>query len=291
MPRNKLGYLIAANAMAYQGRRLYGHARWAYRTARGMYYGRNRKRVMRHARRNSRRYRKIRQGKRQRFGRSTFGWSRGSALTRRTAVSFNYLWTTQTRELDRYNLTNILSGGEINQRADDMIYMGGYKIRMQIRNPRSEPMMMHVAVVAPREYAGSSGSADARVDFFRDVNGTRGLDFSEQLPSMQLHSRGINTDRYHVFFHKRYTLGPDASGTPQDGGYEAYTQKNWRYINQWVPIKRQIRYEGDAASDCVNTIYMFTWSDIFVDEAGQTPRQSFEGQYEVIAFFKNSREN
>ena len=212
-------------------------------------------------------------------------------MSRRKLVSSDYLISYQTRELTRYNVTNIDKGSQIDQRSDDMIYYSGLKYRFQLVNPRNEPILFHVAVLAPREYAGAGGSQDARTDFFRDVNGTRGLSFSDQLVSMELHTRGINPDRYHIFDHKRYYFGPEAGGVGENGGYEAGVQKNWKYISKYVPIKRQIRYEDASAQSCVNKIFLFVWSDLHIDAGGQTPRASLVGQYETIGYFRNSREN
>ena len=291
MPRGKLGYLIAANAMAYQGRKLYGHARWAYRTARGMYYGRSRKRTLRRARKYRRRYRKIRQGKRQRFGRSTFGFTPGSSMSRRTLTSFDYVWQNNTRTLVRFNVTNITKGSDIDNREADLIYFAGCKYRFHVKNPRQDPLVLHIAICAPREFAGAGGQAAAEQNFFRDVNGTRGLNFSTNMNSLEMNSRGINSDLYHIFSHKRYYFGPDASGTPQSEGYEAYTQKNWKYLSKWVPVKRQIRYEDGTAGSCVNKVFMFVWSDLHNAESTQTPQTGVDGMFEVVSYWRNSREN
>ena len=288
MPRN-YGRLIAASAALHHGRRIYNNARWAYRVGSKLYYGRNRGRVMRRGMRNARRYRKIRSGKRQRFGRSTFAFKPGSSLSRRNLVVENYEFSLNTRTLFPQELTLLQKGSAIDEREYDMVYISGFKISMQLRSGRPDPSMLHVAVVAPREFCGDGATPNFNTNFFRSPKDSRGIDFNTQLASQQINNYGINSDKWHVFWHKRYWIGPEDTTAPTDE-YNVGVSRNWLNVKKYVPLKRQIRYEDAQALSAVNKVYLLVWGDLFINEPGATNQGWLAGQKVVTMYFRDSRE-
>ena len=288
MPRN-YARLLAASAAIGHGRRLYNNARWAYRVGSKLYYGRNRGRVMRRGMRTARKYRRIARGKRQRFGRSTFGFSPGSQLTRRHLAVETYNYSLNTRVLNVNDLTQIAQGPNLNQREYDMIYVSGYKISMQLRSGRPDPSMFHVALIAPREYCGVAETPNFQENFFRGFEQTRGIDFSTALASQQFHEYPINSDKFHIFWHKRFVIGPEDTTSPVEE-YNVGVSKNWKWIKKYVPIKRQIRFENGTAGSATNRIYLVQWGDLFLNDPASTPQGWLTGQKVITLYFKDSRE-
>lgn len=177
-------------------------------------------------------------------------------------------------------LLDIAQGTEVNQRLRNCINVIGVRIIAEIKNRSADPLLLNLAIIASK---GTSGVETQ--DFFRDHATERAVDFGTALSSIEFHHLPINTDKYTVLRHKRYTLMPGASG-----GTNIITNqgKSWMTINWWQPIRRQVRYDTSNANNPEDGNVTFVyWADKFESASGTTTSTNqFAIAYRQVVHFK-----
>lgn len=234
-------------------------ARLAYQI--GSYAYRNRGKIRMAARTIGRAYRRY---KRKRdFSRRNIGEPVGkSTAKRRFTTRDTAIQSLATRTLLVSDLNLITEGNQLGQRERKLVNVRGYKLCMEIRNQAQGPLYVNVAVIAPK--GGNTGVPNT--DFFRwSANDNRSIDFGDvTLTSNEYHCLPINVDKYTVLRHKRYVLGENGSTSFADQNRANYANVDW-----WIPLKRQIRFDGNSSGDTQNgEVYSVMWCDNWGTAAG-----------------------
>lgn len=252
---------IARTALAASGRkraavllmpRTMKRARTGVRTARNVYGAATR------IQRAWRRSRKARGRLKHRIGKP-----RSTANSkRRTMYSEDNLISTRT--LYFRNLVDIPKGttNSINERDRHICYISGFKLCFELLNRGTPPMCMNLAVVYDKRSNDTVGTVSTS-DFFRGGGSGRASDFSNSLSSNEFRCLPMNKDRFTILWHRRIMLGTD------DGaGFSVGNHNNYRVLDKWLPLKKQITWEdGDAQSK----IWLLWWCDGFDIAAAATP--------------------
>lgn len=153
------------------------------------------------------------------------------------------------------------------ERQRHVINMRGAKICFEVLSKWSTtnaPIYFHVAVVSPK---GQQVGVTA-TNFFRGNGATRGVDADSNLSSLQWNCLPINADNYTVLHHDKMMLGSsESSGT---GEFKDPMRPNYMRYDKWVKINRQIRYMGNASTDCQHPVYVVYWFDWFGRPGGSS---------------------
>lgn len=168
--------------------------------------------------------------------------------------------------------TNVLDGKEITQiprvrvtsggtqdiddtvREGNLILIKGVSIKGIFGNNYTAggggPLFVNIAVIGART-ADSTVNVDS--DFFRRPGySTRYADFtSTSLTGLDRAKLPINTDKYVVLHHSRFSLGTKGSGWSNDSVYKS--------INKYIPINRQIGYRNHEATSAEARIWVIYW--------------------------------
>lgn len=190
-----------------------------------------------------------------------------------------------TRTLYAQNLIHITRGEDLNQRDRDIVNFRGVKICKWWRNVGDTPIFLNVAVVSRKD--APSNIPPETGDWFRDVNDNkRSQDFDPtQLSAIAFRCLGINTDKYLVIKHRRYTLGGlgDANTTAQ--------KPNYMMLQWWIPFSRQIRYvpdEGDGYAINAN-LYLVWWADNLVNNPGTAAATTLNSSQHIVTYFRDTK--
>lgn len=217
---------------------------------------------------------------------SQVGEKPGTSLTKQnqyrsdgaTAHNGNVLNSIELLQIDRMNSTFSL-----NHRLRDCIYLSGFKVCFSVTNLDAATFLyFNVALIS----AKNRGSIGDGVDFFRSYQGaSRSNDFSDAtLNAMDRHCLPINTDEHVVHFHERRTIVPSSDSCDNN---PLKVAKTFKY-ETWVPIKRQIRFEGDAPLP-ETKFQLVHWAGAqgAPIAASQAPiTNAYNMDVKVIAFFK-----
>lgn len=184
-----------------------------------------------------------------------------------------------TRTLYSATLVAVGRGPGISERMRDVINLRGFDINFDVRNDQTDPnkvMFMNIAVLAPKDRL----DIDVQ-DFFRsqsDLN-ERALDFSIFRTAVQFHRLPVNTDKFTILKHKRYTLNPKQAGI-----------RGFRFSTKmYIPLKRQLAYAGTANSTCTTPVFMVWWCDYMFNDTNQQPEvNSATIQYRVVTYFRET---
>lgn len=216
----------------------------------GDYLYKNRKSVKRAARTIGKAYKSY---KRRKTARDNIGYDPGMETTKRTLIT-NTNDFKSTRVLYSTDLTDIGATGNnaVNARQRDMLYMSGTKLCFELGNARTKPLYVNIAVVHSKKDNDTVGSIGTG-DFFRSNGNGRAQTFSDALSSLEFHCLPINSDRFNVLTHKRMVLDPVSAAS----GYSATDGKSFTSVGMWVPVKRQIRFNGGEAQSKIWLIYWF----------------------------------
>jgi len=125
-------------------------------------------------------------------------------------------------------------GTDINERPNDQIYLKGLKYCANIKNTLAAAQgsyFCNFAIVSRKDNV-SSGS-QMEVSMFRSREGTRGQNFEDTSEAIDRHCLPLNTDKYHVWVHKRFKLRGEGTNMPGSKMFSGY-----------LPINRQIRFTG-----------------------------------------------
>jgi len=166
-----------------------------------------------------------------------------------------------------------------NVRLSDRINIRGFSINFWVMNTHKEvPMIVHWAVV--RHKMSESASAPI-VDFFRDYNLSKDLDFNAPLYADSYHDLPLNPKVWNVLTHRKFVLGRSngaATGSPwYNPSMDGCTMKgqtncgaiNCRRVKAYIPFKQPALYDDDASSQMYpRPIFWILWC---------APPASFDG--------------
>lgn len=197
----------------------------------------------------------------------------------KTHKSQNSTGSANTRTLYSFGLINLekkTSGEELFKRDRDVVNFSGVKLCIQGRNTSTgNRCNWNVALVKNKD----TGFAPSATSFFRDAtNNDRGVNLGTNLTSLELECLPINTDLYHVYWHKRFTLGPDSS---------ADALHSYKKIMTYVPINRQLRFASGGNAPLSGNIYVVYWCDVpFSPAATGIITGQMDVEYMTIQYFR-----
>jgi len=167
---------------------------------------------------------------------------------------------------------------QINQRNRDIIHLKGIKLCLNCVSASDQPLYFNVAVVVPK--FDQSNATIPVTDFFRGNANGRGTNFSTTLSALELNTLPINSDKYHVLYHRRMTLGPPGT----TGGYNTDANRCYTTINKWIKVNRQIHYENNVPVN--GRVQLAYWCDEFDRGTGDLaqPSTMFVGEHHVMYY-------
>lgn len=275
--------------MPYTLAKYHRYGRLAYRYGPTAYrYGKKIARWAASRYRNRYKYRKgkgyLRGAKRMRFSPKSFGESVGSSLTKQRQIQLTNTVAQDSRTLYTLNLTAIPHGQNRNERERSLVNYRGCRIVIAMKNERTVPLYINWALVHPKVDEATSPSI---TNFFRSPGSDRGLNFSTALTALQFHSLRINTDKFTILKHKRYTLTPDNN----TADYGANSGWSFKTIDWYTKIKRQLRFEDTSTTlPVTGNVYLVHWADSMFDDSSQAVRTgAFSIQEDVTAYFRDAK--
>lgn len=258
-------------------------ARLAYQV--GKYAYQNRSKIFKAARVIKRAWRSYR-SKNKRMARQIGERPGKSNSSRNEQVQQNTSFSSRTLHSDECILLNrnTTSSQEINQRERHTVVVKGIKFCIKVRNFESYPLWCNVAIIHPKSELGV-GNDVPNDEFFRAFSTSRVQDFGISLSGMDLHCFPINTDKYVVLRHKRFTLGSAAAFAT--GG----TWPPFKLLDFYVKLNRQIRFKGDSATDLEEgQVYCAFWCDSpDTGTSAAAVADSMQVSRRYITYFKNPR--
>lgn len=166
---------------------------------------------------------------------------------------------------------------EYNRRKTNHVNFRGIKFCI---NSRTEGALgtamawMNVAIISPKTDLTSSESIP-NTEFFRNPGGVRrGINFDDTtLNNVDYKCNAINTDKYNIHKRASFTIGPNNSTEGNKNGY----------LEWYMPIKRQIRYNNGSTKPEGKNLYMVWW---FSTSDGGTPVNSVRFQYSFKKYWR-----
>lgn len=206
----------------------------------------------------------------------------GTTNARTEAV--NYSNVQATRTLYAIALNDLDRGTALNERLRDHVRLSGVKCCIEYRNQVGTPIYLNIGVVCIK---GTATSVPDTQNFFRGRDGSRALNFSTSLTSLEFHCTPINTDDYVVIKHKRMLLASNALG---DTAYKS-DGRVFGTIEFYMKINRQIRYFPDSEIPTDGRIFLVYWADKFDTPGGTlSSGAAFTFNMKKIQYYHNPRE-
>ena len=178
-----------------------------------------------------------------------------------------------TRELYSVPLIVIQPGQGINERKRQMVNVRGWKMDFELINQLVGPLYFNLAIVFDK--GGSTSGGVSNADFFRWDGNDRSRNFSNALSGLEFHRLPINTDRYVVLKHKRYTL---IQQRDLEGGEPNVTNvrsgKNYRTMRWYIKLKRQIKFDTSLNTPETGQCYLVYWCDGWGTPANSSPTEA-----------------
>lgn len=140
-------------------------------------------------------------------------------------------------------------GSDIDQRERDLIFYRGLKYCFNYDSLTTaggdyQSLMVNFAIVSRKDAVDSQ--VNLADDFFRAGGNSRSQDFSTPTNALDRHCLPLNSDKFHIWTHKRFKLH---RRTGQGHGD--------KYFSGYIPINRQIRFDG--ANKTNGTLFCLTW--------------------------------
>ena len=210
-----------------------------------------------------------------------------SASSAKTVVVQNTdLSPVDTKTLYWLNLVQVAHGPDLNERERNIINVSGVRIDLTWKNVQGDvPKYVNVAVVKDKESATDAGD---KVNFFKSYGNTRSRDADNSLSALEYHTTPINTDRYVVLRHKRFSLGTSNFGTTVSR-YWTTSGKNWTSVNKmWIPLKRQFQFDGDTGSTGTDKVWLVYWVTAHDEPKISSPRIGVvDVASKVVCYFRD----
>lgn len=184
------------------------------------------------------------------------------------------------------NLPKIAAGAttmNTRERRTDVVNWRGIKFCLNFRNlggPTSTPypsvpLHIHVAVISRK-----ASNILATTDFFRAAgdDNSRAVNFTNALSGMDLRCLPINTDEFDILKHKRIILAP----------YDVDDGRQHRYMEFWLPFRRQIRYETSSDSPEGRNLWLVHWASFPDEIAGALGvNNAYTVDYRIVKYFRD----
>jgi len=173
------------------------------------------------------------------------------------------------------------TGNEINLRERDMINCLGFSLRVNLINTNTLlASTVRMALVSPLDKNEIND-----VEFFRGYADRRTIDFDPTLDSSVLLFNSVNRDNYAVLWEKKITLGtarPETTTVNVDR-----TVANYTSFSTYIPLRRQLRYDGPSQNQCSENIFLLMWYDSPQGEGTTAASQYVNYRRYVVTHWKN----
>jgi len=246
--------------------------------------------VMKYAANKIQKAYRARKYKRRRIGRPLHS---SSAKTSINTIDSTSTQTWDNRTLYWFDMSGAdkSTNNEINRRQRDIMQLRGFKVCMSLHNTGVDPCLVNIAVISPKGInsglgTGGSGNATNIPDFFRGHANDRAIDFNTGISAMQFHCLPINTDRWNVLAHSRFTMAPEG-GTGEFNTQQGPNYKTWM---RYYKINRQIRFRDTGQSE--NPVYFCYWYDRFqaISTVIAGTQTDIGAQREFVTYFREPRQ-
>lgn len=197
----------------------------------------------------------------------------------------------QTRSMHYANIVEIPIDDENhesrNKRERSVIKISGFKYCLHLQNLSDAPLLFHYAIVAPKnpfEFGLGPGG-----DFFRDI-GTpnRSKNFTTALTAQEFDCLPINTDKFVILKHKKFTIGP-WKGSTGTARFNDETLKNWAKVDGYEKLNRQIRYDTTGSTQEANPVYFIYWCDKMMAAANSpVVVDALHVQRKLVTYFRET---
>jgi len=174
---------------------------------------------------------------------------------------------------------------DISRRERQMVNCLGFSFRIVLRNSEANrAIKVRLALVSPTDKNEINVNG-----FFRGYGTTRATDFATGLDSHRYTDTPINTDNYTILWQTSCILGPDEDAT----GNNCFSRNinNFKTINKYVPLNRQLRYDGPLSTDCADKIFLLCWYDAINAPAATTINSVLSFQRYAITYWKDPGAN
>lgn len=172
---------------------------------------------------------------------------------------------------------NVAANETINKRNRDTINYKGTKICFVAKSLLKVPVFLNWAIVTPK-----AGNQILASDFLRDGSVERDMAVDNQATFLDLRCAPINTDRYRVHTHQKHLILPDSD---KDAAVQS-EGRDFKIIEKYVPLKRQVFFDGDAATPRTN-VYMVYWCDFFNSTVGGLTSDTLDVSWRMIQFYQD----
>lgn len=260
-------------------------------TSIGKYAWQNRKTIYRAARsigkfamaRRKRRgaKRKLQFGASQRSGLGNAARTAESKRSSQAAGIFQFINFRTLYAIDMLSIPQTGIGDVIDQRERDVLRVKGVKTMVIAKTTNDIPVMMHYALVTWK----NQGNVASNVNFFRQFDSERGLDFDTASgSSMVFNNYPINSDVMHIHYHKKQVIG----NASDNATTEAIRNNAVRYHKRWTKFYRQVRYNDLDVANNTN-LYFIYWYDRLVQVSGAIPAGGVQVCVEAVTYFNDPK--
>lgn len=205
-----------------------------------------------------------RASKKAKFSTRNIGEPVGTATTK-TAVTTNQVIGVDVDTNSIYTdvLDNLAKGIEIDERLRGIVNCRGFKLEFEWRNKLQTPLLMNIAVLAPKDGV-DTGIAIPNEDFFRSYEAIRAVNFDPFMSSLELHMNAINTDKYTVLRHKRFTLAADRQEVDPEAAVNTWqgSGKSYRLQRWYIKLNRQLRFDDSSPVPRSGRVYLVFWCSV-----------------------------
>lgn len=225
----------------------------------------------------------------RRYFRRSIGHPVGQGTAKRTLDTTGLTSTLDTRTLVSYPLLNLAKavasqdGEALDRRMRDIVNFRGVKVCLTLANTdvQSHPhLTVNIAVISPKNDTSAATIPDS--EFFRAFGGNRDRPFVSTEPSIYYSCVAINTDKYNVYKRMKIKLGPS--------GRTNSTHLNCKDISFYIPLKRQIRYEGNVSAPQSKNMFLVMWCDYpNINGSAAIIPSALGYQYHFVKYFKEPK--
>ena len=256
MPR-AIGMAAMTNPYARAGALTYRYGPTAYRAA---------GRIARFA------YRRWRGRKRKKphhpkNARKRIGKPVGTSTAKSKIIVNTGLASKNTRTQYIIDLSEVPKSDAIDNRVRNIINVRGFKFCMFVHNREDIPLTFNIAVISPKAQTGVD-----TVDFFRGQGAKqRGIDFATFNTSLEFKCLPINTDKYNILRHKRYTLGA-AGGEVNPQDWKCDRRCTYMEFMWYTKLNRQWQYDSTTDNGPESgRVFLVYWADTWGTDGGAAP--------------------
>lgn len=163
----------------------------------------------------------------------------------------------------------------ISKRSRDTINYKGTKICFFSKSVLKTPVFFNWAIVTPKARNFVDGNR-----FLRGGTTERDTALNINSPFMDLRCCAINSDEFHILKHKRMTILPDSDKAANDN-----EGRDFRIIEDYIPIKKQVFFDGDAAVPLTN-VFMVWWCDYWNSPTG-VQTNTLDVSWRMLQYFQD----